>query len=107
MSRFQFKVGDVVRSTYRGRWVGVVLDRRSQADAEPVYELRVVLEPNGRPMSKHIRSKVFLRSERWLRAYRPRDAEEVEVIRLWSDPETRWSQLPEAARQMKRGRGPS
>ena len=38
MSRFQFKVGDVVRSTYRGRWVGVVLDRRSQADAEPVYE---------------------------------------------------------------------
>ncbi len=103
MCNYKFEIGDTVRSTFRGRWVGVVLDRRKRKDANPLYDVRIVLEPNGRPMSKNVRARPQQLDEHWLRPHKPRTPEEAEVIRLWSDPTTKWTQLPEAIRSIPRG----
>lgn len=67
MPVFQFEVGDLVRSTFRGRWVGVVIDRQKRKDATPLYVVRIVLEPNGRPMNKNVRARPQQMDEYWLR----------------------------------------
>ena len=102
MSVFQFKVGDLVRSTFRGRWVGVVIDRQNRKDATPLYGVRIVLEPNGRPMSKNVRARPQQMDEYWLRPYTPSTPEEAEVIQVWVNPTAKWSQLPAAARVASR-----
>lgn len=100
-----FKEGDLVRSTYRGRWIAVVLGVQKRKDQNPLYDVRIVLEPNGRPMCKMIRARVTQIDESWLRGYTPRSSVEAEVIQVWSNPTAKWAQLPESARSLPRAGG--
>ena len=94
---FLFEEGDIVRSTYRAQWIGVVTGRTKRSDApRPLYEVRVVLDQRHRPVHKHIRAKDVRMDESWLQPYTPRDTAEDELIRTWFDPLSGASDLPPA-----------
>ena len=91
--RFQHDVGDFVTSGYSAPWVGIVLDRTSRKDANPLYTVRVVLDRNRNPVQKAIRSKPRTIDEAWLSPYQPRSEEEVDILRRWGDPATGWAEM--------------
>ena len=82
MPRFNFKVGDFVRSTFRERWIGVVLDRRSRKDSNPLYTVRIILQSNHYPIGINVRSKPQNLDEYWLIPYSPLNSEEAELLRF-------------------------
>jgi len=102
MSVYQFNTGDTVQSTYRGQWVGVVLDRLKRKDTTPLYTVRAVLDRNGQPVGKHVRSQVRRLDERWLKPYTPRNAEEAHLIEVWSNTQAGRGDLPSAKRVASR-----
>ena len=102
MPVFNFKIGDTVQSTYRGQWIGVVVDRLKRKDAAPLYTVRAILDRNGQPVGKNVRSQVRRLDESWLRPYKPKSPEEADLIKVWSDPRASRSDLPSAARVASR-----
>lgn len=94
---FRFDIGDLVRSNYRARWVGVVVDREGRGDVTPLYTIRVVLDNRGNPVPKHVRSRVTRMDEAWLEAYTPQSPEEARLINVWSDPSSGWAVLDQMA----------
>lgn len=91
---FAFEEGAIVRSTYRARWIGVVEGRKQRPGAHPVYDVRVVLDHQRNPVPKHIRAKVMSMDEAHLAPYITKDTAEEELIRIWSDPLSKASDLP-------------
>ena len=97
-TKHNFTVGDVVQSTYHGRWVAVILDAQNRNGTSPLCTVRAVLDSNGHAMHKSERSKHRQIDAAHLRHYTPRSPDEAEAIRLWSDLATKWSQLPKSVR---------
>lgn len=85
------------------RWVGVVQaqDGPKPSEADTVLVLRV-LDRSRKPMAK--KDRVLLHVDASLLAvYIPRSEEQQQLIKIWSRPRVRWSDLPEQY-QTKRGR---
>lgn len=85
------------------RWVGVVQAQGGPkpSEADTVLVLRV-LDRSRKPIAKKDRVSLHVDAS-LLAVYIPRSEEQRQLIKIWSRPQARWSDLPEQY-QTKRGR---
>lgn len=66
MRRSDLRTGDLVRSRYRARWVGRVLELQERRDGSIVVLVQPVLTRDGRVQGKHVKARTLHPS--WLEA---------------------------------------